>query len=88
MSWSVLSLNRERLTETKVFGMCRDVRAAVDLCHRDGSLKRAVAENPAKYIHEVHLQPISQLLTRLPFNDCNSADESAHKSSPLLMSHT
>jgi hypothetical protein len=32
---------------------CRDVRAAVDLCHRDGSLKREVAENPAKYIHEV-----------------------------------
>lgn len=31
----------------------RDVRAAVDLCHRDGSLKREVAENPAKYIHEV-----------------------------------
>ncbi|CAL5221480.1 g3680 [Coccomyxa viridis] len=30
----------------------RDVRAAVDLCHRDGSLKREVAENPAKYIHE------------------------------------
>ena len=32
---------------------CRDVRAAVDLCHRDGSLKREVAENPGKYIHEV-----------------------------------
>ncbi|CAL8468745.1 g8285 [Coccomyxa elongata] len=30
----------------------RDVRAAVDLCHRDGSLKRSVAENPGKYIHE------------------------------------
>lgn len=30
----------------------RDVRAAVDLCHRDGSLKRAVAKDPAKYIHE------------------------------------
>ncbi len=25
----------------------------MDLCHRDGSLKREVAENPAKYIHEV-----------------------------------
>ena len=37
--------------------MCRDVRAAVDLCHRDGSLKREVAENPAKYIHEV-CQPL------------------------------
>lgn len=33
--------------------MYRDVRAAVDLCHRDGSLKRHVAANPAKYIHDV-----------------------------------
>lgn len=30
----------------------RDVRAAVDLCHRDGSLKSAVASNPGEYIHE------------------------------------
>ncbi|KAF8065819.1 nt5c2 [Scenedesmus sp. PABB004] len=30
----------------------RDVRAAVDLCHRDGSLKRDVAAQPAKYIHD------------------------------------
>lgn len=30
----------------------RDVRAAVDLCHRDGSLKRAVAADPAQYIHD------------------------------------
>jgi hypothetical protein len=34
-------------------GVYRDVRAAVDLCHRDGSLKRHVAANPAKYIHDV-----------------------------------
>jgi hypothetical protein len=33
--------------------MYRDVRAAVDLCHRDGSLKRNVAANPSKYIHDV-----------------------------------
>ena len=33
---------------------CRDVRAAVDLCHRDGSLKTAVAKDPSKYIHEDH----------------------------------
>lgn len=46
----------------------RDVRAAVDLCHRDGSLKREVAENPGKYIHEVlgsrpfcHLSHINKL---------------------------
>lgn len=30
----------------------REIRGAVDLCHRDGSLKKAVAENPAKYIHQ------------------------------------
>ena len=34
------------------------MRAAVDLCHRDGSLKREVAENPAKYIHEVRHPPL------------------------------
>jgi len=28
-----------------------DVRAAVDLCHRDGSLKQAVAREPEKYIY-------------------------------------
>jgi hypothetical protein len=33
--------------------MYRDVRAAVDLCHRDGSLKRNVAADPSKYIHDV-----------------------------------
>lgn len=41
----------------------RDVRAAVDRCHRDGSLKNAVAADPAKYIHEDPrlLQLLSQL---------------------------
>lgn len=29
----------------------RDVRGAVDLCHRDGSIKREVAKEPEKYIH-------------------------------------
>ncbi|RMZ54397.1 hypothetical protein APUTEX25_001973 [Auxenochlorella protothecoides] len=29
----------------------RDVRGAVDLCHRDGSIKREVAADPARYIH-------------------------------------
>lgn len=28
-----------------------DLRAAVDLCHRDGAIKRRVAEDPAAYIH-------------------------------------
>ena len=36
-----------------VLSITRDVRAAVDLCHRDGSLKRAVAADPGKYIYEV-----------------------------------
>ena len=27
------------------------MRVAVDLCHRDGSLKQAVAADPSKYIH-------------------------------------
>jgi hypothetical protein len=31
----------------------RDIRGAVDLCHRDGSLKIKVASNPGKYIHKV-----------------------------------
>ena len=35
----------------------REIRGAVDLCHRDGSLKKAVAENPAKYIHQACLSP-------------------------------
>ena len=30
----------------------RDVRAAVDLCHRDGSLKQTVAADPGKFMHE------------------------------------
>ncbi|GKV04852.1 hypothetical protein SLEP1_g16952 [Rubroshorea leprosula] len=32
--------------------MYRDVRAAVDLCHRDGSLKQMVARDPKRYINE------------------------------------
>eukprot|EP00877_Chromochloris_zofingiensis_P002493 jgi/Chrzof1/12244/Cz06g26250.t1 len=43
-------------------GLYRDVRAAVDLCHRDGSLKREVAANPSKYIHEdKQLVPMLQM---------------------------
>ncbi|KAI4366369.1 hypothetical protein MLD38_022256 [Melastoma candidum] len=32
--------------------MYRDVRAAVDLCHRDGTLKQMVAKDPSCYINE------------------------------------
>lgn len=37
---------------TKRYGeVYRDVRLAVDLCHRDGSIKREVAADPARFIH-------------------------------------
>ncbi|WIA37290.1 hypothetical protein OEZ86_014231 [Tetradesmus obliquus] len=46
-------------------GVYRDVRAAVDLCHRDGSLKRHVAANPSKYIHDdPHLVSMLQMYKR------------------------
>ncbi|WZZ05795.1 hypothetical protein YC2023_091716 [Brassica napus] len=32
--------------------MYKDVRAAVDLCHRDGTLKQMVAKEPNRYINE------------------------------------
>lgn len=32
--------------------MYKDVRAAVDLCHRDGTLKQKVAKEPERYINE------------------------------------
>lgn len=41
----------------------RDVRGAVDLCHRDGSIKREVAANPEKYIHDdPGLVPLLEML--------------------------
>ncbi|EFN56183.1 hypothetical protein CHLNCDRAFT_30799 [Chlorella variabilis] len=40
-----------------------DVRGAVDLCHRDGSIKREVAANPEKYIHDdPGLVPLLEML--------------------------
>jgi len=43
----------------------RDVRAAVDLCHRDGGLKREVARAPERYIHaDPHLVPMLRMLKR------------------------
>ncbi len=35
----------------------QELRTAVDMCHRDGSLKKAVAANPEKYIHKVRSTP-------------------------------
>lgn len=41
----------------------RDVRGAVDLCHRDGSIKREVALHPEKYIYaDPGLVPVLEML--------------------------
>ncbi|KAH7292602.1 hypothetical protein KP509_29G077200 [Ceratopteris richardii] len=54
----------------------KDIRAAVDLCHRDGTLKQAVAEQPSKYIHfDPLLLPMLKMLResgRLTFIVTNS----------------
>ena len=43
---------RKRALASKPFAkMYDEIRASVDLCHRDGTLKRAVAEDPGLYIH-------------------------------------
>lgn len=43
----------------------RDVRGAVDLCHRDGSIKREIAKHPDKYIHgDPALVTVLQMLRR------------------------
>lgn len=39
-------------SDTDYSKMYRDVRAAVDLCHRDGTLKQMVAKDPGRYITE------------------------------------
>lgn len=33
--------------------MYKDVRAAVDLCHRDGTLKQMVAKDPKRYEEKI-----------------------------------
>ncbi|XP_054795826.1 uncharacterized protein LOC129301236 isoform X2 [Prosopis cineraria] len=43
--------------------MYKDVRAAVDMCHRDGTLKQMVAKDPKRYINEdPSIVPILQML--------------------------
>ncbi|PIA55732.1 hypothetical protein AQUCO_00700207v1 [Aquilegia coerulea] len=43
--------------------MYKDVRAAVDLCHRDGTLKQMVEKDPGKYINEdLHIVPMLKML--------------------------
>lgn len=60
----------------------RDVRAAVDLCHRDGTLKQAVAENPSKYIYfDPELVPMLKMLRssgRITFLVTNSLWDYTH----------
>ncbi|EFJ52026.1 hypothetical protein VOLCADRAFT_56272 [Volvox carteri f. nagariensis] len=54
----------------------RDLRTAVDMCHRDGSLKRAVAANPEKFIHRdehlVHVLETHRASGRAVFLATNS----------------
>ncbi|XP_043713281.1 5'-nucleotidase domain-containing protein 4-like, partial [Telopea speciosissima] len=46
-------INPEKVPHSADYSrMYRDVRAAVDLCHRDGTLKKMVAQDPRKYINE------------------------------------
>ena len=42
---------REKLARKEFSKVYDEIRASVDLCHRDGTLKRAVAGNPGLYIH-------------------------------------
>ncbi|WOK97080.1 hypothetical protein Cni_G05788 [Canna indica] len=43
--------------------MYKDVRAAVDLCHRDGTLKKMVAKDPGRYINgDLSIIPMLKML--------------------------
>lgn len=43
--------------------MYKDVRAAVDLCHRDGTLKQMVAKDPQRYINDdTSILPMLEML--------------------------
>ncbi|XP_071733226.1 uncharacterized protein [Rutidosis leptorrhynchoides] len=45
--------NPGKLSEGKdYYRIYTDVRAAVDMCHRDGTLKKMVAQDPKRYINE------------------------------------
>jgi len=50
------------LGDKSYFDLYTETRYAVDLCHRDGSLKIEVAKDPAKYIHkDDSLLPLLQM---------------------------
>ncbi|CAH9080982.1 unnamed protein product [Cuscuta epithymum] len=43
----------------------KDVRAAVDMCHRDGTLKQTVAQDPKRYIIEdIKIVPMLEMLRK------------------------
>ncbi|RID56112.1 hypothetical protein BRARA_G03335 [Brassica rapa] len=45
--------NPDKIPKDADYGrMYKDVRSAVDMCHRDGTLKQMVAKEPNKYINE------------------------------------
>ena len=56
--------NTKRGSITKpYFEIYKDVRSAIDLCHRDGSIKQRVAEDPERYIEkDLHLVECFQRL--------------------------
>eukprot|EP00249_Psilotum_nudum_P012574 c23862_g1_i1 orf=340-2247(-) len=62
--------------------MYKDVRSAVDLCHRDGTLKQVVAKDPGKYIHsDQHLVSMLKMLRdsgRMTFLVTNSLWDYTH----------
>ncbi|XP_024635198.1 cytosolic purine 5'-nucleotidase isoform X3 [Medicago truncatula] len=70
--------NPEKIREGVDYArMYKDVRAAVDLCHRDGTLKQMVAKDPGRYINEDNLiVPMLEMLResgRATFLVTNSA---------------
>ncbi|PNW77918.1 hypothetical protein CHLRE_10g456900v5 [Chlamydomonas reinhardtii] len=66
----------EALQRKSYKDLYRDLRTAVDMCHRDGSLKRAVAANPEKFIHRdenlVHVLETQRAAGRTLFLATNS----------------
>jgi HAD superfamily 5'-nucleotidase-like hydrolase len=63
LSQDALTPAETALTNKPFIDMYAEIRASVDLCHRDGSLKAAVAADPDRYIHrDDALVPMLQAL--------------------------
>lgn len=60
------TLQHPMLNQKPYKDIYRDIRGAVDLCHRDGSLKAEVAANPGRYIHKVRCCPASFAFCETP----------------------